>query len=318
MAALNPITTTLESGTYLVHPQVLGQIEQSVRPDAVIPVTLLSEDDVVSPDLDALLRALVARDDVLSEEFLRVLVTKPDKAAALAGRVGEGVAVHRVASATSDDDNDDGDDDDKVDVASLPSGPYFVVGGALHQAWRLHPDPLGAFVDGVVPASVTRPPAERADMVFIPTTMGIPVPSRLFFQTESTLGRDEDVLPLAGVRVALADGIALSGTAATLSSRAFTAVSEMDRASAARVRTGLLARGAVVVGRAKVGHLACASPDWVDVHMPFNPRGDGYLDIRAGAAGAVAAVAGYEWLDGGVAWDGESPSWCEKCGEAAG
>ena len=39
----------------------------------------------------------------------------------------------------------------------LPSGPYFVVEDGIHQAWRLYPDTLGAFVTTVVPNTVQEP-----------------------------------------------------------------------------------------------------------------------------------------------------------------
>jgi hypothetical protein len=33
----------------------------------------------------------------------------------------------------------------------IPPGPYFMVGGGLHQAWRIYPDKLNAFMTTVVP-----------------------------------------------------------------------------------------------------------------------------------------------------------------------
>jgi hypothetical protein len=37
----------------------------------------------------------------------------------------------------------------------LPSGPYFLVGCDIHQAWRVYPDVLDAFITTVIPDSVT-------------------------------------------------------------------------------------------------------------------------------------------------------------------
>lgn len=34
---------------------------------------------------------------------------------------------------------------------SLPEGPYIVIGRNVHQAWRVYPDTLSAFVTSVVP-----------------------------------------------------------------------------------------------------------------------------------------------------------------------
>lgn len=39
----------------------------------------------------------------------------------------------------------------------LPSGPYFLQGQNMHQAWKLYDDSLGAFVQTVVPDDVTAP-----------------------------------------------------------------------------------------------------------------------------------------------------------------
>jgi len=39
----------------------------------------------------------------------------------------------------------------------LPSGPYFLQGQNLHQAWKLYDDSLGAFIQTVVPDNVTVP-----------------------------------------------------------------------------------------------------------------------------------------------------------------
>lgn len=36
---------------------------------------------------------------------------------------------------------------------------------------------------------------------------------------------------------------------------------------------------------------------WQDVKYPWNPRGDGYLDIAYSSAGSSAAISGYDWLD---------------------
>lgn len=39
----------------------------------------------------------------------------------------------------------------------LPSGPYFLQGQNLHQAWKLYDDSLDAFIHTVVPDNVTVP-----------------------------------------------------------------------------------------------------------------------------------------------------------------
>lgn len=42
---------------------------------------------------------------------------------------------------------------------ALPSGPYFLHGSDIHQAWRLYPDELDAFIYGVIPRDVLSPDA---------------------------------------------------------------------------------------------------------------------------------------------------------------
>ena len=39
----------------------------------------------------------------------------------------------------------------------LPSGPYFLQGQKMHQAWKLYDDSLGAFIQTVVPDDATAP-----------------------------------------------------------------------------------------------------------------------------------------------------------------
>lgn len=41
--------------------------------------------------------------------------------------------------------------------SELPSGPYFLYGPNLHQAWRLYDDELGAFTFGIVPDDLGKP-----------------------------------------------------------------------------------------------------------------------------------------------------------------
>jgi hypothetical protein len=39
----------------------------------------------------------------------------------------------------------------------LPEGPYFLLDGAIHQAWKLYPDHLDAFIETVVPDDTLNP-----------------------------------------------------------------------------------------------------------------------------------------------------------------
>jgi hypothetical protein len=41
--------------------------------------------------------------------------------------------------------------------SELPSGPYFLYGPNLYQAWRLYVDEFGAFTSGVIPDDLNQP-----------------------------------------------------------------------------------------------------------------------------------------------------------------
>lgn len=43
------------------------------------------------------------------------------------------------------------------DALNLPPGPYFLHGTNIHQAWRLYPDYLDAFIFGVLPENALQP-----------------------------------------------------------------------------------------------------------------------------------------------------------------
>lgn len=57
--------------------------------------------------------------------------------------------------------------------------------------------------------------------------------------------------------------------------------------------------GAIIVGKFKTSQFAAGLHpwEWIDVHYPFNPRGDGYLTCSGSSSGGGCAIAAYEWLD---------------------
>jgi Asp-tRNA(Asn)/Glu-tRNA(Gln) amidotransferase A subunit family amidase len=62
----------------------------------------------------------------------------------------------------------------------------------------------------------------------------------------------------------------------------------------------LLDSGMVIVGKVKTSQFANgerATDDWIDLHAPYNPRGDGYQDASSSSTGSAAAMASYDWLD---------------------
>jgi hypothetical protein len=52
-------------------------------------------------------------------------------------------------------------------------------------------------------------------------------------------------------------------------------------------------------GKTKTSQFAHGADPWqfLDIHYPWNPRGDGYLTAASSSSGSAAAIAGYSWLD---------------------
>lgn len=68
----------------------------------------------------------------------------------------------------------------------------------------------------------------------------------------------------------------------------------------------LLDGGMILVGKTKTSQFAngeTATGDWVDLHAPYNPRGDGYQDGSSSSTGSGTAVAAYPWLDFAIGSD---------------
>ncbi|KAI9642095.1 hypothetical protein NHQ30_009966 [Ciborinia camelliae] len=145
----------------------------------------------------------------------------------------------------------------------LPTGPYVLSGSTIHPVYKLYPDPLNAFVYGVIPTS---------------------------------LGSNR--FPLSGKRIAVKDIFDLEGVKTTVCSKAYEALQDASRKTAPSIQK-LIDQGAVIIGKVKTTPFACGMGprDWGDYQPPFNPRGDGYLDAGCSSAGSGAALAGYEWLD---------------------
>lgn len=111
-------------------------------------MTLLETHEIFG-DLEATLRLFALYDDVFVPEFGAVLVEKP----------GSNASVHRRDASRLPDREIyrlSGDAAVMADVARLPSGPYFLHGPNLHQAWKLYDDEYGAFAFGVIPENVTQ------------------------------------------------------------------------------------------------------------------------------------------------------------------
>ncbi|PSR82855.1 amidase signature domain-containing protein [Coniella lustricola] len=322
MALKHLITCVVAGIDYLVHPQILGAVEESVRADQIIPVVVLSEEEIsAGPEkLWDTLHDLVAYDDVCTDEFTGIIVVKPStssasepaqyslnnaaaQAQAQAVEValnGTVAAVYRLSPSSLPGYTRSQQDGNGNGKPELVSGPYFLSGQNLHQAWRLYPDEHEAFVYGVLPEDPVDPMSFQAiaPQASDGLTKSIPVPSRHYNHHRNNPNK-----PLAGSRISIQDNLALQGTTTTLSSRAWTQLHSEEATTSTAYVEWLLAQGAVVIGKTKMAQFVTAR-EWVDYQSPVNPRGDGYQEASGGAAaGAAAALAGYAWLDYAVGLD---------------
>ncbi|RCI11651.1 hypothetical protein L249_7778 [Ophiocordyceps polyrhachis-furcata BCC 54312] len=298
MATVKSLVTCLIGSTrYLIHPQKLGSIQETIKPDALLPVTLLETHEIFG-NVDDTLRRFQSWDDVFAPEFGFVLVEKPAANSSRAVttsmtsdkelyRLTDGRELNHAASLASQD------------LTGLPSGPYFLQGPNLHQAWRLYDDTADAFTLGVVPENVTQISGFRAIDLLSESGAhrSVAVPSRLYYP------RMSEEKPLSGLRIAVPDSVALKGVPTSLSSRAWRSLVPSAADTTAALAQRLMDLGAVVVGKTKSSQFA-SGREWVDEQAPWSPRADGYQRVIGAAAGAGAALASYEWLAAALAVEG--------------
>lgn len=129
----------------------------------------------------------------------------------------------------------------------------------------------------------------------------VAVPSRLYFEPSSEK-------PLNGLRVTVKDNYKLSGAAQTMGSRSYSRLYGSPTETAAVVRS-LVDRGAIIVGKTKLGAFAGSEvpPEkCIDYFPPWNPRGDGYQGPSGSSSGAGSSVASYDWVDIGIGTDSKT------------
>ncbi|KAL7811974.1 amidase signature enzyme [Trichoderma gracile] len=293
----NLFTVVIAGTQYLLHPQKLGTIEETINPDALIPVTLLTTSEINS-DLEGILDLFGTVDDVFQPDFGGILVEKPEKdhqQAIVVNRDldtrGRSVLTLRSTGAEYEAQ--------AAAFADLPSGPYFLHGPNLYQAWRLYDDVLDAFTFGVIPNSINGSDDGFEALSSLSddgSHKSIAVPSRLYHPAPSIRK------PLSGVRLAVTDAMSLKGVQTTMSSRAWTQLYGAEDLETAKLAQRLIDMGAIIVGKTKSSQLD-SGREWVDVEAPWNPRGDGYQGSGGSAAGAGASVSGYAWMEHAVAAD---------------
>lgn len=290
---MQPIITCLVAGLqYLIHPQKIGSIQETINPDVLLPVTLLTTDEIFG-DLDGILDLLDDYDDVFTPDFGSVLIEKPGPGQSNASQL--------------DSFNDrpsrqlyqlEGINGRSNGFSELPSGPYFLHGPNLHQAWRLYNDDLDAFTFGVIPDNPSQPNEFQvlASLSSQGDSKSIAVPSRLYHP------RPSPRKPLSGIRISINDFMSLNGTQSSLSSRAWASLYSSAAATTAEFAQKLIDLGAVIVGKTKASQLG-TGVEWVDEQAPWTPRGDGYRVISGNSVGAAAGLAGYEWLQRSIGSD---------------
>ncbi|TBU31164.1 amidase signature enzyme [Dichomitus squalens] len=176
---------------------------------------------------------------------------------------------------------------------TLPTGPYFLESstGNVFEALRLYNDEQQSFLYGTIPDAKggfqvlsARVPGAATE------TIG--VPSRLYFTP--TVEK-----PFAGKRLAVKDIYDVQGLHTGCGNRAFWQFYPPKSATAPAVQR-LLDGGMILIGKTKTSQFAngeLATDDWVDLHAPYNPRGDGYQDGSSSSTGSGTAIAAYAWLD---------------------
>ncbi|GAB7335625.1 hypothetical protein MBLNU13_g07950t2 [Cladosporium sp. NU13] len=184
-------------------------------------------------------------------------------------------------------------------INGLTKGPYFISpwSGSIYKAHRLYNDDNLAFVQGVVSDEqdgYLSLPALTANVM----AKSIAVPSRLY----SSITAEK---PLAGLRFGVKDIFHVRGVATSGGNRAYFYHYGVQNTTGPAVQR-LIDLGAVLVG--KMGTVQFANgdrptADWVDLHAPFNPRGDGYQDPSGSSTGPGVGIGAYEWLDLAVGSD---------------
>ncbi|KAK6452929.1 hypothetical protein FP744_10009180 [Trichoderma asperellum] len=294
----NLFTVVIAGSQYLLHPQKLGTIEQTINPDALIPVTLLTTSEI-NDDVDGILDLFAAVDDVFQSDFGGILVEKPEKDNTIGLVQNIAPRSSRTVVRLQQSEVEDRAEAD-AGFRDLPSGPYFLHGPNLYQAWRLYDDVLDAFTFGVIPNSINGTDDGYEALSSLSDNgsfKSIAVPSRLYHAAPSIRK------PLSGVRISITDAASLKGVRTTMSSRAWTELHDTEATKTAKFIDSLIDMGAIIVGKTKSSQFD-SGREWIDVEAPWNPRGDGYQNSGGSAAGAGASVGGYDWMEYAIAQDG--------------
>ncbi|KAI0079266.1 amidase signature enzyme [Panus rudis PR-1116 ss-1] len=288
------LTLTLGGIPYFVPPTPVSNLLASIAktiadplmPFSVIPTTRTRFDEF---ELTKTVTAWKSTDDVWSESFLTGIYvsfngTGRNPSVSLSRDVVKGLQVtlqsKQYPSGVSTS-------------LPIPAGPYFLNpdNGDIFEAWRLFSDENQAFLYGTIPDGHGGFQQLSAHIDGAATET-IAVPSRLYFTPTAER-------PLAGKRLGVKDIYDVKGLRTGCGNRAFYSLYPPKNTTSPAVQR-LLDGGMILVGKTKTSQFANgehATEDWVDLHAPYNPRGDGYQDGSSSSTGSGTSIAAYGWLD---------------------
>lgn len=273
-------TVQLGDAYYFIDPEVAGTIPLPSPLCAngsleLVPVAVVSDAGQAAGDVQTLTEKWSAKDDVFHEAFL-----------------ANGLFTGGTAAESPNASRRRAD-------AALPPGPYFAhpTTGQVHRVYRLYDDFSNSFTasllqkrDGSFQTLAGQAPAAGS--------LSIGVPSRLYYtRTEAQ--------PLAGVRIGVKDLYNLKGVKQSNANRAWYHLYPPAEETSPVIQR-LVGAGAVIVGFQMLAQFANGdtfTADFVDLHSPFNPRGDGYQIPSGSSSGAGASIASYDWLDVAIGSD---------------
>ncbi|CAG9942014.1 unnamed protein product [Clonostachys rosea f. rosea IK726] len=151
MASTNLSFLVVDNISYLLHPQPLAKIVEPWVKSDPIPVVLFTTSAAAPPatEVRALIHGFADVDDVYAPPFSDTLVLQLDSSLDAQRELGQYrdsgcfEAVYHIAPNSP--------------PHVLPTGPYFLTQGNIHQAYRLYEDELDSFIFGVIPEDVLNP-----------------------------------------------------------------------------------------------------------------------------------------------------------------
>jgi hypothetical protein len=149
MTMAQPVVVRLDSVDYMLGPSydLPAQLVDRTRSSTVLggpfptPVTIIAGGDVTDLRqswLDEQFETMATCDDVWCQSFTKNVILQTQ--------------TQKFFTQLNDETFEGGSSEPLQNSETrIPTGPYFLLNSKLYQAFRLFPDPLGAFVCGVIP-----------------------------------------------------------------------------------------------------------------------------------------------------------------------